>query len=316
MNNPYAYEVVPPIGRLLDAICAHCGVGGTIRPRNRTLADWAGYRSAGHVGELLDQLACDGRILYDRTTGLITRLFDPERDQLIPSGITSEDAEEADDSALIPSRDRVLGQQDAENESIPRRDQNAPRMEDHVLVTTTRDSESVVVNKIKIPCAADLIPPMDHPTRLLLSELLPPPGRGVIERVLAKRDWTPQQIRDRYEYDKPRIENSGGKNTWGIFWTALMAGELAPARADPDRPIDVAAYADDPGYALGGDSGPPGEAQQRAEAYTDAHWRAVDLLGKGAPFRDMAIVVEALVNGGSDVQALAALEEHRSAVRP
>jgi hypothetical protein len=77
MANPYAYEVIPPIGRLLSAISDHCSVGGTIRPRNRTLAEWANYASAGHIAPLLDQLACDGWILYDRTTGLITLLYDP-----------------------------------------------------------------------------------------------------------------------------------------------------------------------------------------------------------------------------------------------
>jgi hypothetical protein len=77
MTNPYAYEVIPPIGRLLGAISDHCSVGGTIRPRNRTLAEWANYASAGHIAPLLDQLACDGWILYDRTTGLITLLYDP-----------------------------------------------------------------------------------------------------------------------------------------------------------------------------------------------------------------------------------------------
>ncbi len=245
-RNPYAYTVVPPIGRLLDAIRAHCGVGGTIRPRNRTLADWANYASAGHIAPLLDQLACDGRILYDRSTGLITLLFDPARDQLIPDGINADDSEE---SALIPSLDRFLAQQEAEFQSDPAWDQNAQCMEDSCL-TTTGDSESVAV-KTQIPCGGESIPPPDHPILLLLAELGLKPGRGVFERGMAAHTWMPQQIRDRYEYDQERIKNSNGTKHIGIFWTAFLHGELAPSRPDPAAPLDPQSYANRDGFALG-----------------------------------------------------------------
>jgi hypothetical protein len=56
------------------------------------------------------------------------------------------------------------------------------------------------------------------------------------------------------------------------------------------------------------------EAYRRAELYRSAHFRAKDLLGPGAPLADMAIVVEALVAGASDAQALTALEAERSTV--
>jgi hypothetical protein len=49
------------------------------------------------------------------------------------------------------------------------------------------------------------------------------------------------------------------------------------------------------------------EAIQRNAAYRDAHWHAQELLGPGAAYQDMAIVVEALVAGATDAQALAAL---------
>ena len=49
------------------------------------------------------------------------------------------------------------------------------------------------------------------------------------------------------------------------------------------------------------------EAERRSEAYRNAHWHAGELLGPGAAFQDMAIVVNALVEGASDAQALAEL---------
>jgi len=309
MPNPYAVTTIPPIGRLLDAICAHCGVGGTIRPRNRTLADWANYASAGHITPLLDQLACDGRILYDRTTGLITRLFDPTRDQLIPRGINSEDEEENDDSALIPSRDRDLGQQDAENESIPRRDQNAPHMEDHVLVAAADHDSDSAAARYKIPCSVESIPPRDQNAARFLAE------KGADEVIITdaftvRPDLTLSQVRDTWAHFEPRIKAK--RCTIGAFFKAIRRGQLHSAPPDPQRPLNPESYADDPAFKLGSDTSPPDTAQQ---AYHDAHWRAVGLLGPGAPFRAMAIVVERLVAGDSDDAALAALETHRKAVK-
>jgi hypothetical protein len=147
-------------------------------------------------------------------------------------------------------------------------------------------------------------PYRDNPIALLLAELLPPPGRSVLERVLAARNWTPQQIRDRYEFDQARIDASGGKLHIGIFWTALMAGELAPPRADPERPLDPAAYADRDGFKLGSDM-----SDQDDSLYA----RANRLLPPVTPETirtagaDLAFVLEQLGMGKSDDQVRAAL---------
>lgn len=139
--------------------------------------------------------------------------------------------------------------------------------------------------------------------------------RIIAEAFSARADWTPRQVRARWEYDQKRIAVSDGRLNEGIFFTALRCGELAPSRADPALPLDPTAYADDPAFKLGSDVSPPDEQRQRETAYHDAHWRAVALLGPGAPFREMAVIVERLVAGDTDQQALAALAQHRSAVR-
>ena len=188
--------------------------------------------------------------------------------------------------------------------------------------TTTRiiDSESVVVNGgdarggRKGPITA-----RDHPILLLLIELGLTPGPGVFERGMAARDWTPQQTRDRYEYDKPRIENSGGKKHWGIFWTAFMAGELAPARPDPTAPLDPASYAGDSLYRLGSDTSglaPPADAPEvvepRAESIGDIARR---LLPPDASTADWVFVQSRLVRHDSESGALAALAARKAARR-
>ena len=303
--NPYAQTYIPPVGRLLAAICDHCGVGGTIRPRNRALADWAGYASAGHVAELLGQLACDGYIIYDRETGLITRLFDPAADQVIPRGITFDDRA---DSALIPSRDRDFDDLDAENDLDPEGDQNAQCMEDHVLVAATETLDSAA--RYKIPCGADSIPPLDH-RAVLLSEL--GADAKIIADALANRpDLTLAQIRASWSHFEPRIR--AGLCTAGAFFASIRRGQLHGAPPDPQRPLDPESYAADPAYQLGNQA-EPSEAQRRNALYRDAHWRAVDLLGPGAAYQDMAIVVEALVDGATDDQALAELEKELSEVK-
>ena len=56
-----------------------------------------------------------------------------------------------------------------------------------------------------------------------------------------------------------------------------------------------------------------GEDQGLNEIYREAHWRARALIGPGAPIGAMAIVVEAIVNGASDDQALDQLAAAASA---
>lgn len=307
-GNPYAYEVIPPIGRLLTIICANLRVGGCFRPGNRQLAIWAKYQSAGHIPNLLDQLACDGWITYDRESRLITLLRDPAEGSVIPSmdqrSLDGIDSEETD---LIPSRDRDFGQQDAETESIPSRDQLAQRMEDSCLAAADHDSESAAA-RYKIPCAAEMIPSQDHPIALLLAELDKTPGRGVLEKVLV-RDWTPQEIRDRHEYDEARKRIDPAK-TDGIFWTALMAGERAPARPDPNRPLDPYGYADKDGFVLGSNLSPPESLRDRALKLLPPPTAETH----SSHTRDWMYLQSRLSQGDSDEQALAALAAHRKAV--
>lgn len=304
MSNPYATVVIPPIGRLLQAICEHCGVGGTIRPRNRALADWASYASAGHISPLLDQLACDGWIQYDRDTGLITLLSDPAigspdpaSDQMIPAGIDSEEEEE---EALIPTRDRALDQHDAESESIPTRDQKTQCIVDHVLVAAVLDSESAAARS-KIPCGADSIPTRDH-RAALLSELGTVP-KLIAKALAARPDLTPAQIRATWAHFEPRIR--AGLCTAGAFHAAIASGQIHAAPPDPDRPLDPASYADDPGMLMAGAS-PPDDAPE--ETIGDIARR---ILPADASTADWVFVQSCLVRHISEASALQALADRR-----
>lgn len=155
----------------------------------------------------------------------------------------------------------------------------------------------------------DHAPPAAH----LLAELGADPK--IIASALRKRpDLMPEQVRATWQYCQQRIAESNGKLNSGIFFHAMKQGQIHAAPPDPDRPIPVEDYAQQPGYTRGSDTAPQTDAEKQATAYADAHWRAVDLLGKGAPFREMAIIVEALVAGDSDAAALAALEAHRKRV--
>lgn len=302
----YYYTGVPPIERLLLAIGAHCGVGGTIRPRNRQLADWANYASAGHISPLLDQLACDGWILYDRNTGLITLLFDPgvgssdpDADQMIPDGIESVSNAE---SALIPSRDRVLQQQNGECESIPRRDQNAQCMEDSCLAAAEHDSESAAA-RYKLPCSAESIPTRDQNADLVMAEL--GTSAKLRARALATRpDLTAEQVLATRAYFAPRI--AAGLCSEGAFHAALANGEIHAAPPERDRPIDVTAYASRDGFALGSQA-PPGD-----DAHESIGDRAKRLLPPDASGADWVFVQTRLAQNRSDAEALADLAARRT----
>jgi hypothetical protein len=305
-----AYEFIstPPIQLILDAIAAHCGVGGVIRPGVRRLAAWANYASAGRISPLLDQLASDGWIAYDPATGLITLLEDPngpaitERDRWIAA---------TDDSAPITERDRDEALPDAEYEAITLRDRSAQCIEDHVLVAATETLDSAAARS-KIPCGADSITERDH-RAVLLSEL-GADAKIIADALAARPDLTPEQIRASWSHFERRIAAGLVNPDAGAFFAAIRRGQVhAPPRADPARPLDPESYADDPAYQLG--SALPDEAAARNARYRDAHWRAVDLLGPGAAFGDMRIVVEALVDGATDDQALAELARELSEAR-
>jgi hypothetical protein len=313
--NPFAYTTVPPIGRLLDLICHYLSVGGCFKPGNRQLADWLGYASASQMPALLSELASKKWITYDRATGLIMLLRDYRTDQAIRSPDRSieqiTDPEYADDSALIDPIDRVSAPSAAEYES-DQIDRSIPQcMEDSCLAAAESDSESAAAG-YKYHAAQKPISPPDHPAALLLAEL----GTNATLRaraILARPDLTPQQVRDTWAHFAPRIAAGLINPDAGAFHAAIARGEIHAAPPDPNRPLDPASYAADPAYQLGSDLPPP-----EVESPRD---RALRLLGPWtaenhqAQIRDSMFLQCRLGAGDTDEQALAALAEHRRAVR-
>jgi DNA-binding transcriptional regulator YhcF (GntR family) len=271
---PYESISTPPITLLLYAIVARCAVGGCITPGVRQLATWAGI-SPGLVSPALYTLARDGWIRYDGR--VIMLLINPDQSN--------------------HDEDRFLGDHD-EDRAFDRSgaiDLERDRFESDMVLTTTRiiDSESVVVVESGGMPGGDL----------------PAPGTGVMSKVLAAQPpWTPQEIRDRYESDKPRIEKPGSKNTWGIFWNALMHGERAPKRPDPTAPIDPASYAGRDNIMLGSDLPPP----DAPESIGDIARR---LLPPDASTADWVFVQSRLVRHDSEAGALEALAARKAARR-
>jgi hypothetical protein len=309
----YEYIATPPIQLVLNVILRHA-VGASFSPGVRVLADESGV-SRGMITDCLRQLATDGWILYDgRMITLLRATLDDAIDQVI-----DQSEEIYCDRSIDRSPDLVENGTEAEIycDRSPDRSRFPPAPPMVFNITT---ADSVVVSESSTIGGSggifpnDRSPDRSHPAALMLTELGLTPGPGVFERGMAARDWTPQQIRDRYESDKPRIENSGGTKTWGIFWTAFMAGELAPPRPDPDRPIDVAAYANQPGFSLGSDLAPPGDAATIRD-------HASRLLPPPTArtirehTRDWIFLQGRLAQGDSDETALQALEARRSAVR-
>jgi DNA-binding transcriptional regulator YhcF (GntR family) len=288
---PYESISTPPITLLLYAIVARCAVGGCITPGVRVLAESAGI-SPGLVSPALYTLARDGWIRYDGR--VIMLLINPDHD-----------ADQTDHD-----EDRFVGDHDADRafDRSGAIDLARDRFESDMVLTTTRiiDSESVVVSYGGMQGGDH---PRDHPIALLLSELLPPPGNGVMPKVLAAQPpWTPQEIRDRYESDKPRIEKPGSKNTWGIFWNALMHGERAPARPDPTAPLDPQSYAGRADIMLGSDL----PREDAPESIGDIARR---LLPPDASTADWVFVQSRLVRHDSEAGALAALAARKAARR-
>lgn len=326
---PYEYPVLPPIGRVLQAIREHCGVGGTIQPGVRQLASWANYASAGRISSLLEQLADDGWILWDGDNGQITLLADsqpiPQRDQ---DAITEGDQEaENDDSeaipegdqviplrdrnALIPQSDRGLRRPSPLLKAITQKDRSASRMEDHVLATADLESDSAAAIN-KLPCAANSITLPDrfasNPAALVLAQL--DADEVIIADALAVRpDLTPEQVLASWAHFEPRI--AAGLCTSGAFFNAIRKGRLHAAPRD--EALDPAAYADDPQFLMAGQAAAPPAA---AESFYDRAQRLLppDLLGTEYR-RGLDILMRALVAGASDDQALDALAAEQ-ATRP
>jgi hypothetical protein len=327
MKNPYAYEVIPPIGRLLALLCDQRSVGGCFRPGNRQLADRMGYASASQIPYLLSQLACDGWISYDPDTRLITLLRAYVPDQAIRSPDRDAENERSDDligSRAISATDRDLPQLDAADPC----DRSVFQPESQCmesLVATTSNSESVVVVANGGDARGGRNRPSPSPAARLMAELGANPK--IIRAAYAARpDWTPEHVRQRWDYDQRRIAASDGRLTEGIFFTALKRGELAPARPDPTAPLDPQSYAGDSLYRLGSDTSglaPPADAPEvdeppMSETPRD---RAHRLLGPwtadnhAAQIRDSMFLQCRLGQGDSDADALTALAGHRKAAR-
>jgi hypothetical protein len=171
--------------------------------------------------------------------------------------------------------------------------------------TTTSDSESVAVAN-----GGDARGGHAPPAAQLMAELGANP-KIIRAAYTARPDWTPQHVRDRWEYDQRRIAASDGRLTAGIFFTALRSGELAPARPEPTAPIDPQAYAGRDDVMLGSDPPPPETLRDRAHKLLGP-WTAEN---HAAQIRDSVFLQCRLGMGDSDDEALQALAEHRKAVR-
>jgi hypothetical protein len=273
---PYEYVVRPPIARVLIAICQHCGIGGTIQPGVRQLAVWANFASAGRISPLLHQLATDGWILYDPESGTITLLADPdgpipegdrpisdgdqdaipEGDRPISDGdrgsITAADqvipgADQAiparDRFRVISPRDRRMRQQDAEEDSITSRDRIVPRMEDHDLAATDRESDSAAATKT-LPCEAESITLGDRsPAAEALAALGFVNAKIIAQALAARPDVTAEHVDATWAEHLRRAGEEGEAKARATFCSAIRTGDFRAPAPPPSRgPIDAQRY--------------------------------------------------------------------------
>lgn len=311
---PYQFIGTPVTTLVLDAIVDHCQVGGCITPGVRGLAAWADV-SLGVVSDCLKVLVKDGWISYDGRVIMLLRHPDRCTDQTSPQGDRRVD--QNDRCIDQESADRCIDQ-DVFRSTLPNSDidRRVDQFERDMVLTTTRilesESEVAVVDSGGMQ-GGDQRADRSQGAAQLMAELGANP-KIIADAYAARADWTAQQVRARWEYDQKRIAASDGKLNEGVFFTALRGGELAPARPDPTQPIPVAAYADDPGFALGSDTSPPGAAESIRD-------HAARLLPPPTAathreyIRDWMFVQGRLGSGDSDSAALAALSQHRSAVR-
>jgi hypothetical protein len=298
---PFEYIATPPITHLIMAILDYCRVGGSFAPGVRQLAEMSGV-TLGLISGLLYELDRSGWISYDGHVIMVLRGLD-DSDQVIADHLIADHLIDQDDSR-VDERFDASGSDD----QIPDRSND-----DMVLLAAAKsmklDSESAAA---KIPCTAENDHAADrHPAMLQLAEFGTNPT--LRRRAIAARpDLTPQQVRDTWAHFEQRI--AAGRCSAAAFHAAIADGQIHAAPSDPAMPLNPQSYAADPAFQLGSQSAPD-ESAQRNALYRDAHWRAVDLLGPGAAYQDMAIVVEVLVAGGSDESALTALADQRSAVR-
>lgn len=314
---PYDYIVRPPIGRLLAAIQDHCGVGGTIRPGVRQLAQWMNYASAGRVAPLLAQLVTDGRILYDGANGCITLLADPT-DDVDDDAITASDRV-VDHDGAAPATHDVFGHYDADHDGRSLDVIDRPHMVDHDL-TAAGDRKNPVVVKYKLPCADETItirdrPPPDVDT---IAPSASPQTTMVVDDVdallyslgadraivvdAARHEWTVDEVQARHTYDLARMAKND-RMTIGVFFHAIRHGHRAPRSSRGLVPADYAGRSD---FVLG--SAPPevdapGTIRDRAERIMPPITPATIRTAQ----RDLEFVMHRMGMGDSDDEARAAL---------
>lgn len=285
---PYEYVVRQPIARLLRAIDRNCGVGNTIRPGVRQLAEWAGYASAGLVSPLLRQLDEDGWIAYDGATGSITQLADPSQpasevdaepiNHVDPAPINPPDRpinhvdptpiNDADRPINFKDRpksinfaDRVQRRLQAKQPPINHADRFRGRMVDHDLVAAAdHDQDSAAAPENLPSCGDDPISTVDRlcPAAQALTEL-GTAARHIESALRSRPDLTPQQVRDTWAHFDARRKRGRVNDDMGAFYSAIARGEIhsAPPTETPAA-IDWQSYArrDDYGglFRLGSDT--------------------------------------------------------------
>ena len=294
---PFEYIATPPIQHVLDALSRHMRVGGSFAPGVRQLAEMSGV-TLGMISGILYDLDRTGWIAYD---GHVIMLL---RDQ-------------ADHESTVAPFD-ALGSLD----------QNPDRSRADMVLTATAVStcfeSDLVAVESEIPCADENDQPPDQPPdRPPAAQLMAELGANPViirDAYEARSDWTPSEVRRRWTYDQSRIAASDGRLNEGIFYTALRAGQLAPARPDPARPLDPASYAGDPAFRMGGDmtglaEPPPDPAAMQPPSEESPYDEAGRILPEGAPAADRAFVACRLACGDDAPTALATLAAHRRARR-
>jgi len=136
--------------------------------------------------------------------------------------------------------------------------------------------------------------------------------RVIADALAARQDWSPQQVRDRWDYDQRRIAASDGRLSEGVFYHALRCGQLAPQR--PGHELDPESYVGDSAFVLGGHAPPP-DAPESIRDHAARLLEAPTAETHSAYIRDWMFVQGRLGQGDSDQEALSALDAYRKAVR-
>jgi len=318
---------VPPIRLVLDAILAHCDVGGTMQPGVRVLAEWAGV-SRGLITDCLRQLDAEGDIAYDGRTIMLLGDPDaaPESDRSGDRSLCDESPEAIDQvidrfhesdrspdrSPLLAAVERTLARNGAGGASDRSPDRSAapnrhpPHTPPMVHETHEQQQSPVVVSEESTFGGSGGSAAIDqlidqHPAALVLAEL----GADdaiIADAVAARPDLTPAQVQQRWAYDQQRIAESRGRLSVGVFFHAIRRGQLAPP--DPAAGVDWGAYRGREGFLVGDDAPSASSPQLGRDAIRE---RAERLTPPDISGQDFQFVLSELAMGASDDQVLDAL---------